>query len=224
MSRLRCRVCIQAVKETPAMKLAGLLVLGTHNRSKAAELVEVFCRLPLQLRCLAEFAEAIKVDEQGDSFAKNAALKATLQAKHLGQWVLGEDSGLVVDALGGEPGIFSARYSGPEATDTSNNRLLLERLEGVPLEKRSAAYVCHMAVADPQGIIRAESQGTCKGRIVFQPRGTSGFGYDPLFEVVEYHRTFGQLSALVKSHISHRSKAAYRLVPQLLRLIEQGDR
>ena len=200
-----------------------MLVLGTHNRSKAAELLQVFSRLPLQLRSLAELSDAIKVYEHGNSFAENAVLKATLQAKHLRQWVLGEDSGLVVDALGGEPGILSARYSGPQASDAANNRLLLERLEGVPLEKRSAAYVCHMAVADPQGTIRAESQGTCKGRIVFQPRGSNGFGYDPLFEVLEYHRTFGELSSLVKSHISHRAKAGYRLVPQLLRLIEEGN-
>ncbi len=201
-----------------------MLVLGTRNASKASELVQVFSRLPIVLRTLADFPEAIEVAEHGATFAENAALKATLQAKHLGQWVLGEDSGLVVDALNGEPGIFSARYSGPNATDATNNRLLLERLEGFPLEKRTAAYVCYMAVADPQGVVRGESWGSCKGRIVFEPRGSNGFGYDPLFEVVEYHRTFGELSALVKANLSHRSKAAYRLMPQLLKLIEQTRR
>lgn len=202
--------------------LPRLLVLGTANRGKLSELVQVFSRLPLQLRSLEDFPEAMKVAEDGDSFAQNARLKATLQAKHLGQWVLGEDSGLVVDALGGQPGVFSARFSGPAATDASNNRLLLQRLKDVPLEGRGAAYVCHMALADPEGNVLAESQGMCKGRIVLQPRGTNGFGYDPLFEVIEYRRTFGELSALAKSHLSHRAKAAYRLVPQLLRLIEKG--
>ncbi len=136
----------------------------------------------------------------------------------MAHWVLGEDSGLVVDTLGGAPGVFSARFSGPGATDESNNRLLLEKLAGMPLEKRTAHYVCHATVSDPQGQIRAESEGYCHGRIRFQPAGAGGFGYDPLFEIVEYRRTFGELSSTVKAALSHRARAIRALIPRLLEL------
>jgi len=196
-----------------------LIILGTHNRKKGVELADVLAPAGVEIRTLAEMPEAIEVVEDGTSFAENAGLKATVQAKHLGCWVLGEDSGLAVDALGGEPGIYSSRFSGPEATDESNNRLLLERLADVPLERRTAGYVCHMTLADPQGTVRAESEARCRGRILFVPRGTGGFGYDPLFEVLEYHRSFGELSPLVKAVLSHRARAARRLLPQLARII-----
>jgi XTP/dITP diphosphohydrolase len=201
------------------MPAKPLLVLGTFNRKKGLELAEVFAPVDLRLQTLADFPEAIHVAEEGETFAANAALKAVRQARHLGVWVLGEDSGLMVDALGGAPGVFSARYCGPQATDASNNHLLLERLGHTPPPQRTAHYQCHMAVADPCGTIRAESQGACRGRIVLSPRGTQGFGYDPLFEIVEYHRTFGELSARVKSCLSHRARAAQRLIPQLLELV-----
>src|SRR6185503_9937920 len=101
-----------------------------------------------------------------------------VQAKHLGQWVLGEDSGLSVDALGGAPGVFSARFSDPGATDERNNALLLEKLKNMPLEKRTAHYTCHAVLSDPQGEMRAESDGCCCGRILKAPVGSGGFGYD----------------------------------------------
>jgi XTP/dITP diphosphohydrolase len=200
-----------------------LLVLGTANRKKGIELGEVFAPVGLRLQTLADFPQAISVAESGDTFAANAALKAVEQAKHLGLWVLGEDSGLMVDALGGAPGVFSARYSGEGATDQSNNRLLLERLAGVPLEHRSAGYVCQMALSDPAGAIRARSEGACRGRVLFEGRGSGGFGYDPLFEVLEYHRTFGELSSRVKACLSHRARAARRLIPQLIALVDGGE-
>ena len=103
------------------------------------------------LKTLADFASAIEVEETGDTFAANARLKAVVQAKQLGQWVLGEDSGLSVDALGGAPGVLSARFSDPGATDPRNNALLLEKLQGVPLEKRTAHYTCHAVLSDPRG-------------------------------------------------------------------------
>jgi XTP/dITP diphosphohydrolase len=196
-----------------------LLVLGTLNRKKGLELAEVFAPAGLRLQTLADFPAAIPVAEEGETFAANAVLKAVKQARHLGLWVLGEDSGLMVDALDGAPGVFSARYSGEQATDQSNNRLLLERLGNTPLPQRTAHYECHMVVADPAGAIRAQSEGFCRGRILFSPRGTQGFGYDPLFEIVEYHRTFGELSALVKSCLSHRARAGRGLIPQLVELV-----
>ncbi len=195
-----------------------ILVLGTSNRKKGQEMAQLLAPLGIELRTLAEFPQAIDVVEDGHTFAANAAKKAVEQARHLDHWVLAEDSGLMVDALHGEPGIYSARFSGPEATDESNNRLLLERLGEIPLEKRTARYVCHMTLCDPAGQVRAESEASCRGRIVFEPQGTHGFGYDPLFEIVEYHRTFGQLDPIVKSQLSHRARAAVELIPQLMPL------
>ena len=198
------------------------LVLGSHNRKKLGELAELLEPHGLILKTLADFPSAIEVEETGDTFAANARLKATLQAKHLGQWVLGEDSGLSVDALGGAPGVYSARFSDPGATDERNNQLLLEKLGNVPLEKRTAHYTCYAALSDPQGNIRAESEGLCRGRILLEPAGSGGFGYDPLFEVIECHRTFGELAPAVKAVLSHRSRAMRQLVPQIVALARSG--
>ncbi|MCP4190937.1 MAG: RdgB/HAM1 family non-canonical purine NTP pyrophosphatase [Planctomycetaceae bacterium] len=195
------------------------IVLGTHNVKKGAELREFLLPRGVQLTTLADFPNAIEVVEDGDSFAANAALKATQQAVHLQQWVIGEDSGLSVDALNGAPGIFSARYSGADATDQSNNDRLLLELAEVPVEQRSAFYTCHVAVSDPSGQVRLTCEETCRGRIRVQPAGNAGFGYDPLFELVEYHRTFGQLGGAVKSVLSHRARAMRQFVPQLVQLL-----
>jgi XTP/dITP diphosphohydrolase len=196
--------------------------LGTHNEKKRRELAELLEPLGFQLQTLEQYPDALDVVEDGDSFAANARLKAVEQAKHLGRWVLGEDSGLVVDALGGAPGVYSARFSGPHATDEQNNRRLLEELGKTPLERRTAHYVCHMTLSDPQGQVRAESEESCRGRIRFAPAGSGGFGYDPLFEIPEYHRTFGELGPAVKAALSHRGRAMRRLVPQLRVLVKSG--
>ncbi len=195
-----------------------LLVLGTGNRKKGRELAQLLGRVGLEIRTLADYPQAIDVVEDGDTFAANAARKATQQARHLGQWVLADDSGLTVDWLDGAPGVFSSRYSGPAATDEGNNQKLLEALRDVPREERGARFVCHICVADPSGAIRGESEASCRGRILLAPSGSGGFGYDPLFEIVEYHRSFGALSPLVKAHLSHRSRAAARIVPRLIEL------
>jgi XTP/dITP diphosphohydrolase len=198
--------------------LAGELVVGTRNRKKGAELQELLVPLGLAVATLDDFPNAIDVVEDGDSFAANAVLKATQQARNLERWVLADDSGLEVDALGGTPGIFSARFAGENSSDDQNNALLLERLVDTPLEQRTARYVCHVAVADPQGMVQAESHDVCHGRIRFEPAGINGFGYDPLFEVVEYHRTFGELGPAVKRAISHRSRALRAILPKLAAL------
>ncbi len=190
-----------------------LLVLGTNNRKKARELVELLAPLGVTIKSLADFTHALTVNETGDTFAANAALKAAEQAVHLGQWVLGEDSGICVDALRGSPGVYSARYSGPEATDESNNRQLLTELGQTPLERRTAHYVCSLALADPAGKIRCQCEAQCHGRIRFEPAGTAGFGYDPLFEIAEYHQTCAQLGEIVKSVLSHRARAIEKLLP-----------
>ena len=173
----------------------------------------------IRVATLEAFEEAIEVVEDGETFAENAAKKAVEQARILRQWVLAEDSGLVVDALGGRPGVYSARYAGPAATDAANNAKLLEELGDTPVDQRTAHYVCHVALADPDGNVRATRAARCHGRITRQPHGIAGFGYDPLFEIPEYHRTFGQLGATVKSLLSHRGRALRAAVPDLMRLL-----
>jgi XTP/dITP diphosphohydrolase len=197
-----------------------LLVLGSHNKKKLGELAALLGSHGLDLKTLADFPNALEVDETGDTFAANARLKATQQARHLNHWVLGEDSGLSVDALSGAPGVYSARFSGPGATDERNNQLLLEKLADLPLEKRTAHYTCYAALSDPTGAIRAEADGICRGRILYERAGSGGFGYDPLFEIIECHRTFGELTPAIKSVLSHRSRAMRELAPQVLRLIQ----
>jgi XTP/dITP diphosphohydrolase len=201
---------------------ARLLVLGTRNRKKVEELLPLLGAHGFELKSLAELADSIEVEETGDSFAANAALKATVQARKLKAWVLGEDSGLAVDALGGAPGIYSARFSGEGATDARNNACLLEKLASVPLEKRTAHYVCHATLSDPEGIVRAEAEDICCGRIRFSQSGKGGFGYDPLFEIPEYHKTFGELGPAVKEVLSHRSRAIRAIVPKIMQLCRDG--
>ncbi|MER3415693.1 MAG: non-canonical purine NTP pyrophosphatase, RdgB/HAM1 family [Gemmataceae bacterium] len=197
----------------------SLLVLGTRNRKKVEELRELLQDVPISLADLDAFPQAPEVPETGTTFEENARLKATTLARALRHWVLSEDSGLVVPALGGEPGIRSAVYAGRHGDDAANNRLLLQKLADVPEEKRVAYYVCHAVLADPLGQVRASAEGRCYGRIALQERGQNGFGYDPLFLVPEYHRTFGELSPLVKAALSHRARAVEKLRPHLLTLL-----
>lgn len=207
------------------MTASRRLVLGTRNRHKVEELRGLWepLGLGIELATLDSYPEAVDVVEDGDTFAANATLKAAIQARHLGQWVLGEDSGIVVASLHGAPGVYSARYSGAGATDDSNNRRLLRELEDFSGERRAAHYVCHMTLADPGGNARADCEATCHGRIRHEIAGAGGFGYDPLFEVVEYHRTFGELGPLVKRTVSHRSRAGRMMATQIARLIESGE-
>ncbi len=198
------------------------LILGTHNRKKGQELEDLLLPFGFQILTLADYPQALSVEETGQTFAENARLKATQQARHLGCWTIGEDSGLAVHALGGAPGIFSARYSGPDATDQKNNQHLLGALQNVSAADRTAHYVCHICLADPNGHVRVDIESHCNGRIASEPIGNAGFGYDPLFEILEYHRTFGQLGDAVKSVLSHRSRAVRTLIPELLKLAWQG--
>lgn len=202
---------------------ADTLVLGTTNAGKLRELVELLAPLGIGCCSLAGL-NAVDVEETGSSFAENAALKASQQAKALGRWVLAEDSGLVVNALGGAPGIYSARFSGADATDVRNNALLLERLAAQPASARGAHYACHAALSDPAGGIVAVSSGTCGGVIADRPQGAGGFGYDPLFIVPEYHRTFGELSSAVKAVISHRARAMRAIIPAIVRWLDPQRR
>ena len=198
--------------------MATILVLGTKNVKKRAEIVEIIGDFPLDVRDLSEWPDAPDVVEDGKTFAENAKKKAIELARHLNHWVLAEDSGLVVPGIGGRPGVMSARYSGKHGDDEANNQKLIAELAPLPLEKRSAHYVCTLALSDPEGEVQATAQGRCHGTIVPEARGDGGFGYDPLFLIPEYHRTFGEMSARVKHALSHRGKALGLLRPKLRKI------
>ncbi|MDR3233005.1 MAG: non-canonical purine NTP pyrophosphatase [Planctomycetaceae bacterium] len=206
------------------------LVLGTNNKKKGIELAELLSPYRIEVKTLADFDKKLDVTEDGKTFLENARKKASEQAAFLNAWVIGEDSGLCVNALDGAPGIYSARFaslsdgldcsgqdfSGKNASDGANNQRLLELLNDTAWEKRTAHYTCAAVLSDPSGTIRGESEGCCRGIIRFEPSGSGGFGYDPLFEIAEYHRTFGEISAAIKRTISHRAGAIRKLMPHIL--------
>ncbi len=195
------------------------LVLGTSNAKKLIELRSMLPHDRIRLTSLAEIPDAIDVEETGTTFTENARLKATVQALHLRRWVLAEDSGLTVDALDGAPGVYSARYAGKHGDDEANNQKLLRELVAVPDDRRGAKFNCYLCLSDPAGNVRLEEHGICGGRIGQAPSGGAGFGYDPLFIIPEYHRTFGELDLTVKQSLSHRSRALRQFVPKMMRLI-----
>ena len=197
------------------------LVLGSRNRKKLEEIRELIGDLGLEVTDLSPWPDAPEVEESGATFEENARLKAVTLAKALGEWVLAEDSGLVVPALNGRPGVLSARYAGKHGDDDANNRRLLAELAPLPDDRRDAYYVCAAVLADPRGEVRATSEGRCHGVIAKEPRGTNGFGYDPLFLIPEYHKTFGELSPRVKQALSHRARAIVRLRPALRAITEE---
>ncbi len=199
------------------------IVLASRNKKKSREVTELLAPHGFEVVPVTEFADVPEVDEDGQTFAENAAKKAREVALRLKRWVIGEDSGLRVDALNGAPGIYSARYSGPGATDESNNRKLIEDLRDVPDDKRGAGYICSVALSDPFGTIQVACEGTCRGRILTEANGSGGFGYDPYFLIPEYHLTFGQLSSVVKHRLSHRARAFSIFIPQLLKIRHQFE-
>lgn len=196
-----------------------VLVVGTRNPKKREEILEILGDLPLELRDLTQYPAAPEVEEDGKTFEDNARKKAVELSRSLKEWVLGEDSGLVVPALNGRPGVYSARYAGKQGDDAANNARLLAELAPLPDDRRAAYYVCTAALADPTGAVQAVAEGRCNGIIIKEPRGTGGFGYDPLFLIPEYHQTFGELSARVKHALSHRARALGHLRPALRRLL-----
>jgi XTP/dITP diphosphohydrolase len=204
------------------------LVIGSRNLKKVKEmkaLIIPYWAPPswasrVEIVGLDLYPSAPEPDETGLTFAENARIKASEFARATGQWVLADDSGLAVDALEGRPGIYSARYAGTHGDDAANNARVLDELRGLPPEKRGAAFVCQLAVADPDGNIRLEAGGQCRGRIIEDLIGANGFGYDPLFLIPEYHKTFGELPAIVKHQLSHRSRAFEHLRRDLHRIFD----
>ena len=201
---------------------APAVVMASRNPGKIRELQEILKDTGLTLLSLNDFPELGEIPETGATFAENAALKAREVARHTRLPALADDSGLEVAALGGRPGVYSARYAQdrtrPAApTDADNWRKLLDELQDVPWEKREARFVCEIALACPDGrLFRA--RGECAGKIALAPRGTQGFGYDPVFWVPAYGATMAELEPEIKNRLSHRARALAALRELLLAL------
>ncbi len=183
------------------------LLIATHNREKLSEYQELLGDLDFALVTLEDVGIAEDVEETGAKLQENARLKAVTYAQQSGLLALGDDSGLEVDALGGEPGVFSKRYAGENKSDAERNAFLLEKLRAAPREKRAARFRCVIVIADARGNTWT-TEGTCEGEIAFEARGTNGFGYDPIFIVRERGKHLAELSSEEKNRVSHRGHAA----------------
>jgi len=188
--------------------LPDKLLLATNNRGKAREFKELLRELPLELVLPGELGITTEVDETGSNLEENARLKATVLAKESRLLALADDSGLEVDALGGEPGPLSARYAGEGASDKERVEFLLAKLKGVPREKRTARFRCVIAIATPEGKVEL-CFGECQGLITFGPSGEKGFGYDPVFYFPGLDKTMAELPLDVKNKVSHRGAVEY---------------
>jgi XTP/dITP diphosphohydrolase len=203
------------------------LLLASTNQKKRAELAQLCYPLGVELVLPPAIGGLPPVEEDQPTFADNAAKKAASAARASALWALADDSGLEVEALGGAPGVLSARYAGQPADDARNNERLLRELSGLPAERRAARFVCALALARPDGTIALLLSGEARGRILASPRGRSGFGYDPLFLFDEpgqpgAGRTFAELSSAEKSAVSHRGRALRALLQRLPAVLAQG--
>jgi XTP/dITP diphosphohydrolase len=192
------------------------LLVATNNKGKVGELSQLLADFPLRLRLLGEFPDIEEAEETGETFAENATIKALHYSARSGLLTLSDDSGLAVDALDGAPGVYSARYAGRDATYAERMSKLLGELGATGDPDRRARFVCVIAVADPSTNTLHTFEGECRGRIAQAPRGTGGFGYDPLFIPDGYDETFGELPPEVKHTLSHRARALQQAVRHLL--------
>lgn len=197
------------------------LLIATHNPGKLRELTRLLGDIPIELVSLSDLGILHQVEETGETFEQNASLKADTYARLSALPTLADDSGLEVDALNGEPGVRSSRYAGDDATDTDRIAYLLRRLGSIPDRDRTARFRCVIAVAWP-GIPLELSSGTCEGTIIEEPRGSNGFGYDPVFLIPMLGKTLGELTPTQKNRISHRSVAARKASAGLRRRFDQS--
>ncbi len=186
------------------------IVAATRNPGKIREIRLLLAQIPVRLVGLDEYPDAGEIEETGSTFVENAELKATGYARLTGEMAVSDDSGLVVDALAGAPGVQSARYAGAGASDAERIRKLLDEIGSA--DERSARFVCAISVADRNGRILRSVEGKCEGRIALVPTGENGFGYDPVFIPTGFSRSFGELPDEVKSQISHRADASRKIM------------
>ncbi len=198
------------------------LVLATRNKGKIREMSELLSPVGVEVLSLDSFPGVPEVEEDGDTFQANAVKKAMSVSLHTGEISLADDSGLEVDYLGGAPGVHSARFAGEGRDDWENNEKLLRLMKNVPPEKRTARFKCVVALATPEGQFYT-AEGACEGVIGTEPRGEGGFGYDPLFFVPEYDKTFAELDLETKNRISHRGRAL-RLAYEIILGIKEGKK
>ncbi len=188
------------------------ILIATGNRGKVAELREMFAQLPFDLVSLSDRKSIEEPIENGETFAKNARIKAIHYAENTGLIAIADDSGLEVAALNGAPGVYSARFAGAASPYNVKIKALLDAIDASGNVERSARFICSIAVASPKGDIHFEADGVCNGRIAFEPAGELGFGYDPIFIPTGFDKTFGELGDSVKQQISHRARAAAKIM------------
>lgn len=201
--RIGVHIIMRTRKKNP---MRPELLVATKNKKKLKEIKYILKDLNLKITSLANYPNAPRIIENGTTFKQNAIKKAVKIANFSKKLTLGEDSGLEVGALDGQPGVRSSRFAGQDKNDLKNNLKLLRLLEGLPLSKRKATYRCSVALADERGLLRVV-EGTSKGEIGFKMRGNFGFGYDPLFIIPRYKKTFAQLGPGIKHKMSHRFRA-----------------
>jgi len=188
------------------MKSKLKLVVATRNKDKLREIKEILKGLDLEISSLLDYPVSPRIVENGKTFKENAAKKAMAVSRFTKALTMGEDSGLCVEALHGRPGVYSSRFAGNSKDDAKNNRKLLKLLSDLPAGKRKAYYFCAVALADKDGLVKI-TEGRCSGRIGLEMKGHSGFGYDPLFVIPGYKKTFAELGEKIKHKMSHRYRA-----------------
>jgi len=201
------------------LSTATPLVIASGNAGKVREFAALLADLPLEVR---PQPEGLEVEETGTTFAENARLKAEVVARATGCWALADDSGLAVDALGGAPGVLSARYAPSDAERIARLLTELEAAGASEAPRRGAAFIAALALADPSGMVRLAVEGRCEGVITTAPRGDGGFGYDPVFLVPELGLTFAEMDKATKGRVGHRGRAFALLEPELRRLLGGG--
>ena len=183
------------------------IILATGNKHKVEEITDILKDLPIKIKPMTDFEKYPEVVEDGQTLEDNAKKKAAEVAKYFNSWAVADDTGLEVNYLKGAPGVYSSRYAGEHCTYNDNNQKLLKALNGVPLENRQAQFRCVIALSNPQGEIKIIAEGKIKGYIALELSGAEGFGYDPLFYVPKYEKTFAKLGEEIKNKISHRALA-----------------
>lgn len=202
--------------------MARRLLIATHNPGKVAEYRSLLADLPLAVTWLDEVGITEDVEETETTFAGNAILKARHYAGLTGLWTWADDSGLEIDALDGRPGVYSARYGGKGLSDADRYRIVLREMEGVPDERRTARFRCVVALVQPGGAV-ATCDGTLEGAIAYAPKGSNGFGYDPIFYIPGFQATLAELERGVKNEISHRAEASARARVKLAEMLAEAE-